>query len=111
MQQLVMGERTISLDKEGYLVDLQDWNPEVAAALAAKEGLELTEKHWQLIECIRNFYQQFQLSPAMRPLVKYIGQQLGKEKGNSIYLMRLFPESPAKLMAKIAGLPRPDNCL
>jgi tRNA 2-thiouridine synthesizing protein E len=47
----------------------------------------------------------------MRPLVKYIGQRLGKEKGNSIYLLQLFPGSPAKLASKIAGLPRPENCL
>ena len=51
------------------------------------------------------------LSPAMRPLAKYIKLHLGAEKANSIYLMQLFPQSPAKYLAKIAGLPRPENCL
>ena len=47
----------------------------------------------------------------MRPLVKATAMQLGKDKGNSIHIMRLFPGSPAKLLAKVAGLPKPDNCL
>ena len=47
----------------------------------------------------------------MRPLVKYVGQQLGKDKGTSMYLLGLFPGSPAKLGSKLAGLPKPDNCL
>jgi tRNA 2-thiouridine synthesizing protein E len=47
----------------------------------------------------------------MRPLVKQVREQLGEDKANSIYLMQLFPGSPAKLLAKIAGLPRPTNCL
>jgi tRNA 2-thiouridine synthesizing protein E len=47
----------------------------------------------------------------MRILVKHVRSQLGEEKGNSIYLMQLFPGSPAKLASKLAGLPKPDNCL
>jgi tRNA 2-thiouridine synthesizing protein E len=47
----------------------------------------------------------------MRIFVKTIGEQLGKEKGSSIYLMRLFPGSPAKIAGKIAGLPKPTNCI
>jgi len=47
----------------------------------------------------------------MRPLVKFVGQELGKDKGNSMYLLTLFPGSPAKLGSKIAGLPKPENCL
>ena len=47
----------------------------------------------------------------MRPLVKYIGQELGKDKGSSLYLLSLFPGSPARLASKLAGLPKPDNCL
>jgi tRNA 2-thiouridine synthesizing protein E len=47
----------------------------------------------------------------MRVLVKLVARELGREKGNSLYLLRLFPDSPAKLAAKIAGLPRPTNCL
>jgi|TARA_R110000868_G_scaffold266000_4_gene524879 tRNA 2-thiouridine synthesizing protein E len=107
---LVDGE-AIALDKEGFLLDLQDWSESVAAALAEREGISLTPAHLEVIQALRNFYQTYQLSPAMRPLVKYVGQQLGKEKGTSLYLLRLFPGSPAKFGAKLAGLPKPDNCL
>jgi tRNA 2-thiouridine synthesizing protein E len=99
------------VDAEGFLSDLQDWSPEVATYLAQKEGITLTEAHWEIIQLIRKFYAEFDLSPAMRPLVKYVTLHLGSEKGKSIYLMQLFPPSPAKIAAKLAGLPKPANCL
>ncbi len=102
---------TIELDKEGFLKNLNDWNKEIANILATNEGIELTEAHWEIIHLLRQFYQEFELSPAMRPLIKYVSQQLGSDKGKSIYLLKLFPGSPAKIASKIAGLPKPDNCL
>lgn len=103
--------RSVALDPEGYLVALDDWSPAVAEALAADDGRELTPAHWEIIEVLRDFYQRFEAAPAMRPLVKAVRQALGEEKGSSIYLMRLFPESPAKVAARLAGLPKPTNCL
>ncbi|MBL34615.1 MAG: sulfurtransferase TusE [Oceanospirillaceae bacterium] len=99
------------LDKDGFLVNLDDWNKEVAEYLAAEEGISLTPEHWEIISALQDFYREFELSPAMRPLSKYLKQTLGNEKSGSIYLMKLFPGSPAKLAARIAGLPRPENCL
>lgn len=103
--------REIALDKEGYLRNLEDWSPAVAEQLASAEGIELSDAHWEVIRLLQDFYRQFELSPAMRPLVKYVGQQLGADKGRSIYLMQLFPPSPAKVASKIAGLPKPTHCL
>ncbi|WP_444941451.1 TusE/DsrC/DsvC family sulfur relay protein [Microbulbifer sp. ZKSA004] len=111
MSNLVVNGQEIPLDKEGYLRNLSDWSRDAALQLANAEGIELTEEHWQVIELLQEFYREFELSPAMRPLVKYIGQHLGAEKGRSIYLMQLFPPSPAKVASKIAGLPKPTNCL
>ncbi|WP_237056665.1 TusE/DsrC/DsvC family sulfur relay protein [Microbulbifer sediminum] len=111
MGMITIEGRDIPLDKEGFLRNLDDWSPEVAEALARAEGIELTEAHWEIIHLLQDFYREFELSPAMRPLVKYVAQHLGAEKGRSIYLMRLFPDSPAKLGSKIAGLPKPTNCL
>ena len=73
--------------------------------------MEPTDGHWELIELLREYYREFDSSPAMRPLVKYCRLKLGADKGRSIYLMTLFPGSPAKIGSKIAGLPKPDNCL
>ncbi|MGQ4879830.1 TusE/DsrC/DsvC family sulfur relay protein [Billgrantia sp. LNSP4103-1] len=108
---LLVGSKRIALDPEGYLVELSDWTPAVAEALAAEEGRELTAEHWDVIEVIRDFYARYEASPAMRPLVKAVGQALGSEKGRSLHLMRLFPDSPAKVAARLAGLPKPANCL
>ena len=100
----------LKLDKDGYLRDTADWNQDVATMLARESGVELTDEHWQILELLQAFYQEFEHAPSQRPFVKYIANNLGKDKGNSMYLMKLFPESPAKLAARIAGLPRPTNC-
>lgn len=98
-------------DAEGYLCHLADWTDGVAAHIAAEENIALTDLHWEVIHSLREFHAQFGLSPAMRPLCKYLKEKRGAEKGSSIYLLTLFPGSPAKIAAKIAGLPKPDNCL
>lgn len=98
-------------DEEGYLLDLANWNEDLGKDIAQSEGIELTPAHWEIITLLRNFYEKFEVSPAMRPLVKAVSKELGEEKGKSIYLMKLFPGSPPKLAAKIAGLPKPANCL
>jgi len=111
MNELKIGDRLIALDKEGYLQHLSDWDETVAEALAQRDQIELTPAHWEIIHLLRDFHQRFEHSPPMRILVKSVKQTLGDDKGNSIYLMRLFPGSPAKLAARIAGLPRPTHCL
>lgn len=98
-------------DKEGYLIDLTQWSPDVAQTTAALDGLVLTDAHWAVIDLVREFHARTENSPAMRPLVRLVREKLGPECGNSIYLMQLFPGSPAKRIARIAGLPRPTNCL
>jgi tRNA 2-thiouridine synthesizing protein E len=100
-----------AFDKEGFLRKLSDWEPQVAEQIARSESLELTPAHWEVLHLLRDYYREYDASPAMRPLVKYCALQLGAEKGRSIYLMSLFPGSPARLGSKIAGLPKPDNCL
>ncbi len=101
----------LETDEDGYLRHLDDWSPAVAAAIAGQENLQLSQAHWEIIHLARDFYNTYQLPPAMRPLVKYTAITLGADKGRSIYLMQLFAPSPAKLVSKIAGLPRPTNCL
>ncbi len=98
-------------DKEGYLVDLAEWSEVVAEQIALQAQVALTEAHWEVIRLVRAFYVKHELSPAMRPLVRWAKQSLGEDKGTSIYLLGLFPGNPAKLAAKIAGLPRPTNCM
>lgn len=101
----------LAYDKEGFLRDLDDWTPSVAATIAANENVTLTPAHWRVLETLRAFYAETDVSPAMRPFVKIMRERLGEEFGTSIALMQLFGDSPAKTAAKIAGLPRPTNCL
>lgn len=99
------------VDDEGFLLDLDDWSNAIAQQLAALHDITLSPAHFEIIELLRRYYKEFDHAPAMRALVAYTRQQLGSDKGQSIYLLRLFPGSPAKLAAQIAGLPKPENCL
>lgn len=108
---LIVGGREIATDKEGYLREPALWDEAVAAAIAEAEGLALSDDHWQVVRYVRRYYEEFKTSPAMRPLVKYLGQHLGSEKGNSIFLASLFPGGAAKQATKLAGLPKPTRCI
>lgn len=102
---------SVAVDQDGFLLELKDWTEKVAEALAHAEGLTLEAEHWEIIRLLREFYAEFQLSPATRPLIKYTALKLGPDKGNSAHLNRLFKGTPAKLAAKLAGLPKPSNCI
>lgn len=101
----------ILLDKDGYLLDGGQWNHVVAEALAIEEQIVLSQAHWEVIDFVRDFYQEYKTSPAIRMLVKAMADKLGADKGNSRYLQRLFPGGPAKQATKLAGLPKPAKCL
>ncbi|AWW34427.1 sulfurtransferase TusE [Mannheimia varigena] len=98
-------------DDAGYLKNLNDWSEQLAEKIAEKEQITLTAEHWEIIYLVRDFYQEYKTSPAIRMLVKAMAQKFGEEKGNSRYLQRLFPDGPAKQATKIAGLPKPAKCL
>lgn len=108
---LEVAGKSLPLDKHGYLQQLTDWTPAVAEAFAQLEQLTLNDAHWEVIYFVREFYQQFNTSPAIRLLVKAMAEKLGPEKGNSKYLFLLFPEGPAKQATRLAGLPKPAKCL
>jgi tRNA 2-thiouridine synthesizing protein E len=102
---------TYETDEEGYLVNLADWNEDIANEIAKGENVEMTPNHWEVVNFLRQYYDEYQIAPAVRVLTKAIGKQLGEEKGNSKYLYELFPYGPAKQACKIAGLPKPTGCV
>jgi tRNA 2-thiouridine synthesizing protein E len=104
-------DKTYATDDAGYLIDSSEWSTELARVIAHSEQLEMSDDHWEVINYVRKFYEEFNKSPSIRPLVKYLANELGKEKGNSLYLQILFPNGPAKQATKIAGLPKPKRCL
>ncbi len=99
-------------NNEGFLEDAWAWTPQVAETIAAEDSIELSDNHWEIIDFLRDFYKEHEVSPpSNRLFVKAVKEAFGEEKGNSIYLMQLFPGTPAKTACRIAGLPRPTNCL
>lgn len=106
-----LNDQQFPTDEFGYLKNLNDWSEELAVVIAAKDDVVLSEAHWEIVHFVREFYQEYKTSPAIRMLVKALFQKFGEEKGNSRYLQRLFPEGPAKQATKIAGLPKPAKCL
>lgn len=99
-------------DSQGFLLNHRQWTEQIAEQLAREEGIDqLTAGHWEILRLLRQYYEDYDASPAMRALVKYVRLNLNAEKASSIYLLKLFPGSPAKLSAKLAGLPKPANCL
>jgi tRNA 2-thiouridine synthesizing protein E len=97
--------KTLELDADGNLANRNEWNEEIARALAAEEGLaELTERHWAVIRYMREVFDKEGDAPSIRRLTKESGVET-KE------LYQLFPKGPAKKAARIAGLPKPKGCI
>ncbi len=84
----------LPVDEKGYLHGLADWSPAVASAMAAADGVELTADHWLVLDLFREYFEQYEIEPPMRALVRLVRERLGEEKGSSRYLYRLFPDGP-----------------
>jgi len=111
MATINVGGKDIEVDEEGYLVNLGDWTEEIGAFLAQQDELELTDAHWEIINFLREYYEEYQIAPAVRVLTKAVGKKMGKDKGNSKYLYELFPYGPGKQACRFAGLPKPTGCI
>ncbi|GAB4570333.1 MAG: TusE/DsrC/DsvC family sulfur relay protein [Anaerolineae bacterium] len=94
----------VAFDEDGYMVDASAWNKEIAEAIAAQLGLELTDRHWIVINFAREQYQATGEAPTLRKITKQSGVDT-KE------LYQLFPGGAAKVVAKIAGLKKPTGCI
>ncbi|MEW5962302.1 MAG: TusE/DsrC/DsvC family sulfur relay protein [Pseudomonadota bacterium] len=98
-------------DEEGYLKDLSIWNKELAELIAQSENIQMTPEHWEVVDFLREYYEEYQIAPAIRILVKEMKKKFGNDRGDQKYLYSLFPYGPAKQACKIAGLPKPTGCV
>lgn len=97
--------KTIELDADGNLSNQDDWSEDVAKALAQEEGInELSNRHWVVLNYMRNEFLTKGDAPSIRKLTKESGVDT-----KSLY--SLFPGGPAKKAARIAGLPKPKGCI
>ena len=105
MARTLIADATVDIDAEGFLTDPEQWNEQIGEAIAAANGVpELTERHWLVVRFMREHYLQTGTAPTIRAL--------GKESGVPVKeLYELFPKGPAKLAAKIGGIPKPRGCI
>lgn len=98
--------RTIETDDKGYLVHIEEWSEPVADAIAANEGLELTDRHWEVINYLRDeYFSNGEHQPNTRTIVKDMQARWTDEKVTAQSLYQLFPLDPSKQAGRIAGLP------
>ena len=98
--------KTIETTEDGYLVEVNDWDEEVAAAIAAADELEMTEKHWDVVRYLRSEHvDNAGNEPNERTIMKDLGKVWGK-KPSSKDMYNMFPGMPSKQGRKIAGLPK-----
>jgi len=100
-----LGSVKIEVDEDGFMDEPTAWNEEVAKALATTEGVaEMSERHWKLVNYLRDYYLKFGIAPMIRKLCKETGFSL-----KEVY--ELFPSGPAKGACKVAGLAKPTGCV
>lgn len=104
MTTTTLGDREIHVDAEGFLTSFDEWDDALADILAQQTGLTLTDRHREVIRCVRSDFQTQHESPTVRRVSMLTGIPI-KE------LFTLFPAKPAKKMAYIAGVPKPRGCV
>ena len=105
MSTVTLAGEAVEVDAEGFLVDPAQWSREIGADIAAQNGIaQLTDRHWLVIDFMRKTYLEAGSAPTIRTLGKASGVPI-KE------LYQLFPKGPAKLAAKIGGIPKPKGCI
>ena len=104
MPEVEINNLKLEIDEEGFLQNVEIWNEDIANYFADKEGVDMTEEHWAVVNYIRDYYLENDLAPMVRNICKTTGFNLKK-------IYQLFPTGPAKGACKIAGLPKPDGCV
>ncbi len=100
-----VGDKTIEFDSDGFMVDPELWDEQVASAIAEEEGIDdMCEKHWGIVNFIRNYWDEHDLAPPVRLICKEVGVSV-----REIY--KLFTAGPARGACRVAGLPKPDGCV
>lgn len=95
---------SVAIDKEGYLVDPEDWNEDFANRAAAEEGIDLTADHWSAIRFMRASWEEHQIAPDARHVIRHLTETTGADRNR---LFELFPYGYVKQACRIAGMKRP----
>lgn len=102
-----VGDRWVDVDSEGYLLNLADWSEDFARALAEREGLQLTDAHWELIHFLRAHWAAHGVQPQVRVMIRHFTERWGAQRGSNHHLHEMFPRGgPQKQGNRLAGLLR-----
>ena len=104
---LILDEKTLATDEEGYLIDPADWSEAAAVALAREEHITLGDRHWSVIRFMRAYYEQRQVAPDARFVLKHLGGDGVRRSAQRNDLFKLFPYGYVKQACKIAGMRKP----
>jgi len=117
MSKQIMTEYFIEFEGQRYATDVQGflkkrlaWSAPLGTYMASKDGVTLTDEHWEVIHYFREYYEDYNIPPPMRMVIRMFKKAFGEEKANSRYLLTLFPEGATKAASKFGGLPKPKNC-
>jgi tRNA 2-thiouridine synthesizing protein E len=97
----------IAVDDEGYLLDPSDWSEEIAEDFAQKNGLELSEEHWNVIRFMRDYHDEHRIAADARHTIHYMAEDMGLGAKARNHLFELFPYGYMQQACKIAGMRRP----
>lgn len=101
----------IPRDEEGFLLDAQDWHPDLIGPLADELGLEMTPERLAVVRYVRDYFEDNHSVPEARTLLKHLAQTWGKERATRRYLYKLFPWGYGQQACKIAGMRKPRKLM
>lgn len=101
----------IVTDEEGFLMDPEQWNVDIAQKIADSLLIDLHKEHWVIIDYIRDYFDEHQIVPETRTLLKYMKKEMGSEKGTRRYIHTLFPYGYGQQACKIAGMRKPRKLM
>lgn len=97
-------------DVQGFLKSRLTWTSDLGRYMASLDDVTLTDEHWEIIHYFREYYEDYNIPPPMRMVMRVFKKAFGEDNANSRYLLQLFPEGATKAASKFGGLPKPKNC-
>jgi len=105
MLAMQIDNREVEFNDSGFMMDFDEWDDEIANALAAVDDLELTDDHWTVISFIRDFFGEYEITPSLTAVIKAVGDSINGQDGVANIIDQLFPQDGYNQACRLAGLP------
>ena len=104
---ITVNDREIEVDNEGYLLNPDDWNLDVANKMSNIINIEMTEHHWEVVNYVRDYFDSNYAVPEFRHALKFLKEKIGQDIVNRKFVYKLFPYGYGQQACKIAGMRKP----